>query len=277
MTGIVVSSVLAITKNLKEFFETTDPSRLVEDERFENSLKAVLNAVHATNQYLNFLSGRKTIDPKLEKRLPDLWTVAGSELKEFDAELARQCAPKNLFLSGKTAPDYPGINRARNALQNLEFRLEQAMKTNPAWSNADLQKAAAREKFLSERLEVEKPYVFISYSHKDKKYAHRLKKALEDRGYRAWIDDLIDYGEEWPRVIETHIDHCDDFVLVMSRRSYQSRWVHNELSRAIRKRKHILPILLDGDLWFEVESIQAVMIKNNQLPSSRFFDQLKKP
>ena len=40
--------------------------------------------------------------------------------------------------------------------------------------------------------------IFISYSHKDKEYVHKLQLALTERGIHAWIDDRIDYDTDWP-------------------------------------------------------------------------------
>jgi hypothetical protein len=39
-------------------------------------------------------------------------------------------------------------------------------------------------------------HIFISYSHGDGDYAHRLKAALKGRGFTVWIDDRIDYGTQ---------------------------------------------------------------------------------
>jgi hypothetical protein len=33
------------------------------------------------------------------------------------------------------------------------------------------------------------PHIFISYSHEDGDYAHRLAKELEQQGFLAWIDE----------------------------------------------------------------------------------------
>ena len=37
-------------------------------------------------------------------------------------------------------------------------------------------------------------HIFISYSHKDKKYVENLEKKLLDEGFDVWIDHRIDYG-----------------------------------------------------------------------------------
>lgn len=42
------------------------------------------------------------------------------------------------------------------------------------------------------------PEVFISYSHKDGKYAHRLADELIRYSIDVWIDERIDYGERKP-------------------------------------------------------------------------------
>ena len=70
-------------------------------------------------------------------------------------------------------------------------------------------------------------YIFISYSHKDKEYIHRLQDALQTEGFEVWIDDRIDYGDEWPKVIQDRLDACDAFILVATENSYKSKWVQN--------------------------------------------------
>jgi formylglycine-generating enzyme required for sulfatase activity len=119
--------------------------------------------------------------------------------------------------------------------------------------------------------------VFISYSHKDSDYAHRLAEELEQKGFSVWIDDRIDYGTQWPRVIQEHLDDCSAFVVIMTPRSYQSDWVQNELSRAKRKGKKVFPLLLEGEEpWLSVEVTQYVDVRDSRLPPERFYRELAK-
>ena len=119
--------------------------------------------------------------------------------------------------------------------------------------------------------------VFISYSHKDSDYAHRLAEELEQKGFSVWIDDRIDYGTQWPRVIQEHLDDCSAFVVIMTPRSYQSDWVQNELSRAKRKGKKVFPLLLEGEEpWLSVEITQYVDVRDSGLPPERFYRELAK-
>jgi len=120
-------------------------------------------------------------------------------------------------------------------------------------------------------------HIFISYSHKDSDYAHRLAEELEQKGFSVWIDDRIDYGTQWPRVIQEHLDDCSAFIVIMTPRSYQSDWVQNELSRAKRKGKKVFPLLLEGEEpWLSVEVTQYVDVRGSGLPPERFYKELAK-
>jgi chaperone protein DnaJ len=117
-------------------------------------------------------------------------------------------------------------------------------------------------------------HVFISYSRDDSEYAHRLVDALEQNGFTAWIDERIDYGTQWPRVIQKHVDECSAFIVIMTSQSDQSDWVHNELGRAKRKGKHVFPLLLEGEQWLSVETIQYLDVRDGRLPPPDFFERL---
>lgn len=117
-------------------------------------------------------------------------------------------------------------------------------------------------------------HIFISYSHRDKDYVHKLQKALQKEGFDVWIDDRIDYGTEWPKVIQQHLDECDAFVVVVSENAYESKWVQNELARAGRKKKPFFPLLLQGDPWLSVEATQYVDVTGGSLPDEKFYQRL---
>lgn len=120
-------------------------------------------------------------------------------------------------------------------------------------------------------------YIFISYSHDDEEYAHRLEKALVKKGFKVWLDDRIDFGTEWPRVIQERLDSCKILILIMSPSSSKSIWVQNELSRAQRKRKIIYPLLLKGEeQWLQVETVQYIDVRDASLPPERFYEILTK-
>ena len=114
-------------------------------------------------------------------------------------------------------------------------------------------------------------HIFISYSHKDKKYVHKLQAALQEEGFEVWIDDRIDYGTEWPKVIQRRLDECDAFIVVVSENAYQSEWVQNEVTRASRKKKPFFPLLLQGEPWLSVEARSYVDVTDGSLPDEKFY------
>jgi CheY-like chemotaxis protein len=114
-------------------------------------------------------------------------------------------------------------------------------------------------------------YVFISYSHKDSDYTHKLAEEMEKHHIPVWIDDRIDYGTRWPQVIQEKIDTCGVFVLIMSDNARASDWVNNELTYALGKHKRVFPLLLKGEIWLAVASIQYVNVRNRRLPGEAFY------
>jgi hypothetical protein len=119
-------------------------------------------------------------------------------------------------------------------------------------------------------------HIFISYSHKDTEYARRLQEALIQEGFEVWIDDRIEYGDEWPIVIQERLDACDVFILIASENSYRSKWVHKEVTRAQRTEKPFFPLLLDGHPWLTIESTQYVDVRDRSLPTEKFYNKLAK-
>jgi hypothetical protein len=118
-------------------------------------------------------------------------------------------------------------------------------------------------------------FIFISYSRQDRAYVSLLDQVLQSHNLPVWIDDHIDYGTTWPRVIQDHLEQCQAFVVVMSPRSEASHWVQCELSLALELKKPIFPLLLEGRRWLSVAAIQSVDVAGGNLPPARFFDTLR--
>jgi ATP-dependent Clp protease, protease subunit len=117
-------------------------------------------------------------------------------------------------------------------------------------------------------------HVFISYSRDDRDYVRRLAGLLVDSGVPVWIDDDIDYGEAWVHVICEKIDSCSAFVPVMTPSSWASTWVAREIARAEVARRQILPVLLDGPVFFTLRHLQCEDATGGRLPTGRFVRRL---
>ncbi len=117
-------------------------------------------------------------------------------------------------------------------------------------------------------------YIFISYSHKDRDYVHRLQDALQTEGFEVWIDDRIDYGDEWPMVIQDRLDGCDAFIVVATENSYKSNGFKKKSHVRRRINKPFFPLLLSGNPWLFIDSTQYVDVKDKSLPPERFYKRL---
>jgi hypothetical protein len=118
-------------------------------------------------------------------------------------------------------------------------------------------------------------FIFISYSRQDQAYVSTLVQVLQSHRLPIWIDDRIDYGTTWPRVIQDHLEQCSVFLVVMSPRSEDSHWVQCELSLALELKKPIFPLLLEGRRWLSVAAIQSVDVLGGNLPPARFFETVR--
>ena len=121
-------------------------------------------------------------------------------------------------------------------------------------------------------------HVFISYSHQDSEYAHRLPECFEKFGFKTWLDEDIEYGERWFKDITQAIADCAAFVVVMTPGAEASDWVEKEILIALRKEKPIFGLLLRGETFPLLINKQSIVLKKEwqYLPPPGFFQQLAK-
>lgn len=91
--------------------------------------------------------------------------------------------------------------------------------------------------------------VFISYSRRNKAFAERIARDLDDAGLDVWIDfRQIHGGELWEREIYKGLERAEFVVLCMSVAAIQSEWVQREIETAREQGKPIFPVLVDDAL-----------------------------
>lgn len=93
--------------------------------------------------------------------------------------------------------------------------------------------------------------VFISHASADKPVARKIASELRNRGIDVWIDEKnVDVGSSIGEAVAEGIDSSDYFLILLSGKSVQSRWVHAEASMAFQKAMDgkfpIIPVRLDG-------------------------------
>lgn len=93
--------------------------------------------------------------------------------------------------------------------------------------------------------EGDEDYVFISYSHEDKERVFPILEALNNKGFRIWYDEGIEWGSEWPDSIEDHLVKATVCMFFYSKTFILSKYCKRELSLAVKYDKGILPVFLD--------------------------------
>lgn len=82
------------------------------------------------------------------------------------------------------------------------------------------------------RCDENKPYIFISYAHRDGDRAYEIINGLENAGYNVWYDGGIDPGTEWDQNIANHVKGCVYFIAFVSEAYIGSENCKDELNYA---------------------------------------------
>jgi hypothetical protein len=117
--------------------------------------------------------------------------------------------------------------------------------------------------------------VFISYSHKDKELASRIRERLVERDLMVLSDTEMSPGGLWAEQITDQIQDAarNGFViLLLTENSIHSRYVLNEIDMTVQAGGRIVPVLvgdtkLTNDLLYYVGDIPAVRISEAHLDS----------
>ncbi len=94
--------------------------------------------------------------------------------------------------------------------------------------------------------------VFLSYSHHDREIADRIRQALEQHDYSAWLDTAIPPGDDWAAAIRSAIDDAvaRGFVLVtLSPASLASQYCKHGTEYALElaarpPRSNVIPVVI---------------------------------
>lgn len=93
--------------------------------------------------------------------------------------------------------------------------------------------------------EGEKPYIFVSYSHRDIEKVVKLIRQLQSLGFRIWYDSGVPAGAEWPEEIATHLKNSGCVLSLLSANAAESRHFKEEFNYAYHLKKPILVAYLE--------------------------------
>lgn len=113
-----------------------------------------------------------------------------------------------------------------------------------------------------------KPYVFLSYAHKDSERIFPLMERLQQKGCNIWYDEGIHPADEWGDTIAKKIAEAKAVLVVISQNSVNSFNVKREIYYAVSKNMVIIPfyiedITLPDGLDLQLGIFQAVRSENN--------------
>ena len=98
---------------------------------------------------------------------------------------------------------------------------------------------------MTDHAEQEQSTIFVSYSRADQARALPIIQLLQQAGFNTWWDGLLEGGERFSHTTEDALNRAKAVVVLWSKTSVQSHWVHDEATRG-RDRGTLVPLSLDG-------------------------------
>jgi TIR domain len=88
--------------------------------------------------------------------------------------------------------------------------------------------------------------LFLSYRSVERPFAARLAADLKNAGFSVWIDCMdIRPGSAWDSATSDAIDGCSGLIAILSPSYLRSEICLNELARAQRAGRPVIPVLLE--------------------------------
>ena len=123
--------------------------------------------------------------------------------------------------------------------------------------------------FMATACQGDKPYIFLSYAHVDRKLADYVVDYLQGYNFNVWFDEGIRSGTPWEEVIADKISstNCWMMVFLATQNSLASEWCRNELKYAKDEGKKFINVVI-GNLtfpkWFRLSySIYQFLYEKN--------------
>jgi len=119
--------------------------------------------------------------------------------------------------------------------------------------------------------------IFISYSRRDQEFVTRLASDLDAQVAGVWFDQAtIQAGQKWHDEIMEGIHECKAFILVLSPDAVESRYVREEVNKALELGKTIFPVIYRPARWTgEFESLVRE-VQTLDLRSGSYTDNFQK-
>ena len=117
------------------------------------------------------------------------------------------------------------------------------------------------------------PYIFVSYSHKDKDEVYPILGMLQRNGFRIWYDEGITGGTNWRLMLREKIKSSNCVLLFSSIDAVTSTAVTIEITTANNFEVPIICVSLDDALFDE--TIEEELGRNQKLCYGKDFNQFE--
>ena len=119
------------------------------------------------------------------------------------------------------------------------------------------------------------PFVFVSYSHKDREAVVEIINHLMLCACNLWYDTGIRSGEDWNLEIAQRLNDAECVLFMVTENSVASEYVKDELNFAKARHKKIYPVFLDSvelplSLELALGRSQAISLKDGDVCDNRF-------
>src|SRR5215467_8530255 len=119
--------------------------------------------------------------------------------------------------------------------------------------------------------------IFISYSRRDTEFVTRLASDLNAQVAGVWFDQsTIQLGQKWHDEIMDGINECKAFILVLSPDAAQSKYVLEEVNKALELGKTIFPVIYRSGQWTGTFDSLVREVQSLDLRSGSYTDNFQK-
>ena len=115
-----------------------------------------------------------------------------------------------------------------------------------------------------------KPYIFLSFAHKDKELADYVIDYLQEYNFNVWYDEGIHTETPWKDVIIDKIKNCSVMVFLATQNSLASDWCRQELNFAKEKGKKFINVVIGEPKipdWFKLSNADYQFLYEKNFPN----------
>jgi hypothetical protein len=253
----------------------------------EGDYKIYINGELVTLEWGGDYAGKSTKDLSNEDNGVDAWVtnkVVDLILKNIKVR-AGTGQPTEIFLD-----NYDIISK----IMNSSSHVEKILKKFSLLKNLKLPKSAKElESYLRSNLKEstteisieppfsaymgDEPFVFVSYTHKDKAEVYPILKKLNLKNFRIWYDEGIPLSSDWCNTIAEKLLQCSVFLSFISPYVMESDNTQDEIHLAMNEKKPYLAIYLretelNPGLKMRIRRVQGIL--KHEMEEEQFYNKL---